>query len=119
LQPATILVVEDEALIAMDIQSLLEEAGYQVMGPVSTIGKAVALLKTGMPDLALLDVNLGGTDVFPLADELALREVKFIFLSGHSSRRLPDAHLGRPLISKPFLPATVLEAIEREVRGHP
>jgi DNA-binding response OmpR family regulator len=119
LNSQTILVVEDEALIAMDIQYLLEEAGYHVLGPASTIGKAVALLETGVPDLALLDVNLGGTDVFPLADELASRDVKFIFLSGHSARRLPEPHLRRPLVSKPFLPATVLEAIRKEIRKTP
>jgi hypothetical protein len=54
-----------------------------------------------------------------VADELASRDVKFIFLSGHSARRLPETHLRRPLISKPFLPATVLEAIRKEMRRHP
>ena len=107
--------VEDEALIAMDLQSILEEAGYNVLDPVGAVAKAFAFLEGSTPDLALLDVNLGGVDVFDLADVLASRNIKMIFLTGHSVRRLPDGHRHRVLVSKPFLPGAVLEAIRREL----
>jgi DNA-binding response OmpR family regulator len=115
LENASILVVEDEALIAMDLQSILEDAGFNVLGPIGTIVNAFAFLERSTPDLALLDVNLGGVDVFALADALALRNIKIIFLTGHSARRLPDGHRHRTLVSKPFLPGTVLEAIRLEL----
>ena len=56
---ARVLVVEDEALIAMDLQALLEEAGYQVLGPANSSAAALALIDNEEPDVALLDVNLG------------------------------------------------------------
>jgi CheY-like chemotaxis protein len=115
LKNASILVVEDEALIAMDLQSILEDAGFHVLGPIGTISKAFAFLERSTPDLALLDVNLGGVDVFALADALASRGIKFIFLTGHSARRLPEGHRHRTLVSKPFLPGTVLDAIQLEL----
>ena len=61
---ARILVVEDEALIAMDLQALLEEAGYHVLGPANSSAAALALIDNDEPDVALLDVNLGRSDAF-------------------------------------------------------
>ena len=68
---ARILVVEDEALIAMDLQALLEEAGYCVLGPANTSEAALALIERDEPDVALLDVNLGRSDAFGVANALA------------------------------------------------
>lgn len=109
--------VEDEALIAMDLQSILEDAGFHVLGPIGTIANAFAFVERSTPDLALLDVNLGGVDVFALADAIASRNIKIIFLTGHSARRLPEGHRHRTLVSKPFLPGTVVEAIRHELAG--
>jgi CheY-like chemotaxis protein len=110
---ASILVVEDEALIAMDLQMLLEEAGYRVLGPVNSTAAAMALLDGSLPDIALLDVNLGRSDVFGVADELAARKTKLIFLTGHTAHRLPDAHRHRPLIGKPYLPQALLQMVQQ------
>lgn len=117
LNQALILVVEDEALIAMDLQFLLEEAGYRVLGPASNVTRAFNLVDKLNPDLALLDVNLGGADVFAFADALASRSVRMIFLTGHSVRRLPETHRHRPLVGKPFLPSIVLDAVRRELQA--
>src|SRR6185295_10525742 len=100
---ACILVVEDEALIAMDLQALLEDAGYRVLGPVNSPKAALAALESEEPDLALLDVNLGGTDVFVVADALAKLNAPIIFLTGHTAQRLPEDHRHRPLLAKPYL----------------
>jgi CheY-like chemotaxis protein len=108
-----ILVVEDEALIAMDLQSLLEGAGYQVLGPCNSPAAAFVVLERSEPDLALLDVNLGGTDVFGIADALAQRKVRIVFLTGHTAQRLPEPHRHRPLVAKPYLPHLLLQAIQR------
>jgi CheY-like chemotaxis protein len=111
--PLTILIVEDETLIAMDLQGLLEDAGYRVLGPVGSVTDALGVLDNEAPDMALLDVNLGGETVFPVASALARRNARIIFLSGHSAQHLPEEHRHRPLVTKPYLPSTVLDAVER------
>lgn len=108
----SVLVVEDEALIAMDLQALLEEAGYRVLGPVNSTAAALALLAGHDPDVALLDVNLGRSDVFSVANELATRKTKLIFLTGHTAQKLPQAHRHRPLVAKPYLPHVLLQAVQ-------
>ena len=108
---ATVLVVEDEALIAMDLQWLLEEAGYRVFGPANSTAAAMALLDGIEPDVALLDVNLGRSDVFGVANELATRKTRVIFLTGHTAQKLPVAHRHRPLVAKPYLPHILLQAV--------
>ena len=99
---ACVLVVEDEALIAMDLQAVLEEAGYRVLGPANSTAAAMALLAGHDPDVALLDVNLGRSDVFGVANELATRKTKLIFLT----------HRHRPLVAKPYLPHVLLAAVQ-------
>ena len=115
---ATVLVVEDEALIALDLQALLEEAGYRVIGPASSPAAALQLLNQSDPDVALLDVNLGRSDVFDVANALATRKTRVIFLTGHTLQRLPQSHQHWPLVSKPFLPHIVLQAV-RDVLAAP
>ena len=109
---AMILVVEDEALIAMDLQALLEEAGYRVLGPANSSAAALALLDSDEPDVALLDVNLGRSDVFGVANVLAERKTEVIFLTGHTVQKLPPAHRHLPLVAKPYLPHVLLQAVK-------
>jgi CheY-like chemotaxis protein len=109
---ASVLVVEDEALIAMDLQTLLEDAGYSVLGPANSTAAAMALLAGHDPDVALLDVNLGRSDVFTVANELATRKTKVIFLTGHTAQKLPQDHRHRPLVAKPYLPHVLLQAVQ-------
>ena len=108
---ATVLVVEDEALIALDLQALLEHAGYRVLGPANSPAVAFNLLEANQPDVALLDINLGRTDAFAIADRLAKQNTKLIFLTGYTVQTLPPAHRHRPLVSKPYLPNMVLQAV--------
>src|SRR5436190_22219363 len=109
----SVLVVEDEALIAMDLQALLEEAGYHVLGPANSTAAAMALLVGNQPDVALLDVNLGRSDVFGVANALADSKTKLIFLTGHTAQKLPQAHRHRPLVAKPYLPHVLLQAVRQ------
>jgi len=97
-----VLVVEDDVLIAMDLEVLLESVGCTVLGPVSSESAALELIEKARPDLALLDVNLNGGNAFGIADKLADKKIPFAFLTGHSAKFLPTAHSARPVFSKPY-----------------
>jgi len=103
LQGLRILVVEDEALIVMEMEDMLTELGCQVVGPVSTVEKALALIGEAEVDGALLDMNLRGEHVLPAAEKLMARNVPFLLVTGYDIRSgnapaLNDA----PRLSKPF-----------------
>src|SRR3546814_11900155 len=77
----TILIVEDEFLIAMDLQLLLEDCGWRVIGPVATVQGALRLLEGELTLVALLDVSLGNALVTPVAEALKMRAVLFALAS--------------------------------------
>jgi two-component system, response regulator PdtaR len=114
-----ILIVEDEALIAMVLADSLEDAGHEVMGPAATMAEALALCEAMTPELALLDIDLGdGSSGVDVARALFERwGVLSIFASGQMMevRRARDIALGH--IRKPYEPRTVLRSVEvaREV----
>jgi DNA-binding response OmpR family regulator len=112
---ASVLVVEDEALIACDLQHMLETNGYRVIGPAASLNRALDLIKDQTPDLALLDVNLGDTTSFALADELTARKCKIIFVSGHSRSWISKSHRSGRMIEKPFLPDVLLATVKEEL----
>lgn len=93
-----ILVVEDEYMLATELQAELEIAGATVIGPAPSVERALALVEE-QPDIdaAVLDVNLGGEPVFPVADMLAGRSVPFVFATGYDDRAISDryAHVKR------------------------
>jgi CheY-like chemotaxis protein len=97
-----VLVVDDDALLAFDLETFLEGEGCVVLGPASTAEAALALLAGELPDAALLDLALGGGTSAPVADALAARGVGFLFVSGHTHAMLPTAHADRPLLAKPW-----------------
>jgi DNA-binding response OmpR family regulator len=77
-----IMIVEDEALIALDLAMAVEEKGAQVVGPFMALPAALAGLETETPDAAILDVDIRGNLVFPLADRLADKGIPFVFQTG-------------------------------------
>lgn len=79
---ANILVAEDEAMIAMQIEMDLEDAGYTVVGPFMSLENCMMALKTEIVDAAVLDVDLAGFDVFPIAFKLEERGTPFVFHTG-------------------------------------
>ncbi|WEK47764.1 MAG: response regulator [Candidatus Andeanibacterium colombiense] len=81
--PRTVLVVEDEFLIAMDLQAMLERSGWQVMGPAPTVAMALDLLESGLPTIALLDINLGNELVTRVAETLKASGVPFAVASAY------------------------------------
>lgn len=108
-----VLVVEDEALIALDVAATLEDAGCIVVGPASTLEKARSEIATSALDAALLDANLAGQPVDELAAALAARGVPFAFLTGYGRAALPVAHRHAPLIRKPFVPREAIDVLGR------
>lgn len=108
-----ILVVEDEPLVAMDIEDVLGEMGVDAVGPASSVEGAMAAVTAGGLDGALLDVNLRGEPVTPVADALAASGTPFVFLTGYGPDGIPAPHRGRPLLIKPFRPGDLVGAVQR------
>lgn len=102
-----ILVVEDETAIAMIIEEVLREAGFEVVGPVSKLGTALSLAQTEILDAAVLDITIRGGLVYPVADILTQRNVPFVLASGYGEWALPEAYRGVPHLSKPFTPEDI------------
>jgi CheY-like chemotaxis protein len=98
-----VLVLEDEALIALQLVETLRRAGCEVVGPVATIAQAAEHLRGGAVDAAILDVNLAGERSYPVADILAAKKVPFAFCTGYAGATdLPERFAGVPTIAKPF-----------------
>lgn len=101
-RPRRILIVEDEYLVALDLAEDLRALGAEVVGPVSSVQKALDTLDaTPRLDGAILDVNLRGIMIFPVADRLAERDVPFFFTTGYDQRIIPDRYAAVPRCEKP------------------
>jgi DNA-binding response OmpR family regulator len=109
---ARILVVEDEMLVAMVLEDQLTEAGCEVVGPAFSVEHAMRLGESEPLDGAVLDINLAGEKVYPVADLLAARNVPFVYVTGFGQAGLREADQGRPMLQKPYLFSS-LEAIVR------
>lgn len=99
---ARVLVVDDEALIAMMLSDLIAEYGHETVGPAHSEGQALELLDTTRVDAAILDVTLGDQDSFNVADVLGRRGIPFAFATGHGVHAMPDAYRDYRTVSKPF-----------------
>jgi len=103
-----ILLVEDEALVAMLIEEALSNAGAAMIGPFSAVGPALAAILAERPELAILDLNLAGESSLPVADDLVARGVPIVFASGYGAAGLPPRYRQRPMLAKPFDPAELI-----------
>ncbi|HEX2216475.1 MAG TPA: response regulator [Xanthobacteraceae bacterium] len=106
-QPRRVLVVEDEILIGMLLEDMLGDLGYEVAATASRVDEAVKLAHEVSVDAAILDVNLNGQDVYPVAEVLAARGIPFVFATGYGERGLPQAYHERPTLPKPFQQETL------------
>ena len=97
-----ILVVEDEYLIRMLLEDMLVDLGYEVAAAVGTVAEASEAAANGQFDAAILDVNVDGKEIYPVADILAKRGVPFVFVSGYGEDSLAERYRGRPSLQKPF-----------------
>ncbi|HET7634418.1 MAG TPA: response regulator [Burkholderiales bacterium] len=111
-----VLLVEDESVVAMLLEDILGELGCKVVGPVARVDKAIEMAQHETLDAAILDVNLNGHDVYPVADALAARSIPFIFATGYGRDSLRPPYDDRPLLQKPFQQRDV-DAAFAEVRA--
>jgi CheY-like chemotaxis protein len=112
-----ILVIEESAVVALDLQRILREAGYRVVGPAPSVTDAKRLIARGPIDCAVLDIDLKGGKAFALADHLDLCGIPIVFATGDPHRDLPEEHAHRTRITKPYAKEQVLEAVERAISG--
>lgn len=113
----SILVVEDEALVAMLVEDALIDAGFAVIGPARSVAEALALLARESPAAAVLDLNLGGETSIGVADALAARGIPFLVATGYGSAGLPPTHRHVPVLPKPYDPLDLTNMIEKLCGG--
>ncbi len=109
--PARILIIEDEPLLALDLEDTLVDAGFAVAGTARTLAMALALIDSAKYDAAIVDANLGGVSASPAASALSALGVPYIVFSGYSPEQhrgpFPDAHF----IQKPCRPDQLVQAL--------
>jgi DNA-binding response OmpR family regulator len=107
-----ILIIEDEPMIALDLQDLLEDAGFVVVGVAGKLEKALALIESTAIDAAIVDANLGGQSSSPAAAALTARRVPFIVLSGYSMKQQEAAFSKALFVQKPCRPDQLINALK-------
>lgn len=108
-----VLVVEDEALVAMAIEDTLEEFGCEVVGVASRIDTAKTAIRARDFDCAILDINVHGEPIYPVAEKLDEQHVPFIFLTGYDTKEVMQAFRDHPVLHKPLEPWALREALAR------
>lgn len=115
-----ILIVEDEYLIAVDLETALQDAGATVFGPVSDIERALEIATASFPlDGAVLDINLQGEMVFPAAAKLAEQNIPLVFVTGYEGRRIPEDFSNAPCLTKPFDNRALIENLATVIGSGP
>jgi CheY-like chemotaxis protein len=107
-----VLVVEDETMISMLIEDMVSDLGAEVVGPAARFEQAMTLALEADFDLAVLDVNLDGLVVYPIADVLHDRGIPFIFMTGYDSSVIPESYQHDRVLTKPFTNQTFIDALE-------
>lgn len=113
-----ILVVEDESLVAMLLETILDDLGCETVGPVASVAEALNVIAARDDiDGGLLDVNVAGVEIFPVAEALEARGLPFVFSTGYGEGGLPEIWRGRITLQKPFTEAAVQAALFKALNG--
>jgi CheY-like chemotaxis protein len=112
-----ILVVEDEAIVSFLIEDMLIALGCAEVWHAGHVDQALALLANAKPDAAVLDVNLSGTLVYPVAERLAQLRVPFFFATGYGQKGIAPEWSQKPVIQKPFDQAALERALGTAIGG--
>jgi CheY-like chemotaxis protein len=113
----SVFLVEDEVMIRMMVADMLEELGYSVAAEAGEINEAIKLAQSTEFDLAILDVNVNGKVISPVAQLIKARNRPFIFATGYGSSGLPEEYRDRPALQKPFQLETLARMIESALKG--
>ena len=108
-----VLIVEDEALVGMALEDALEFLGIEVAGVAGTVDEALTRVEADNFDGAILDVQLHGKDVLPVAESLERRGIPFVFATGYGKAGLPEKYRDAPVLQKPFMPAELKDILAR------
>ncbi len=115
-----VLIVEDEMLVAMELESLLAEHGCDVVGPAPTVQRALALLDGEPPDAAILDLNLAGHTAVPVAAALNARGIPFLLATGYGSAQSREPELeAAPRVDKPVSHDRLVRTLARILEPGP
>jgi DNA-binding response OmpR family regulator len=112
----SVLIVEDEPLVAMELEDTVRQAGFHVRACVGSLEKALSVVRAGELDVAVLDCNLRGESIVPVAAALEQRHKPFLFVSGYGRSHLPLQYAEAPFVPKPFEPAALVCALENLLR---
>ena len=113
----TVFLVEDEVMIRMMVADMLEELGYSVAAEAGEIGEALRLVQSTDFDLAILDVNVNGKVITPVAELIKSKGRPFIFATGYGSSGLPEEYRDRPALQKPFQLETLAQVIDSTLKS--
>ena len=116
-QGGSVFLVEDEVMIRMMVADMLEELGFRVAAEAGEINEAMKLAESADFDVAILDVNVNGKVISPVAELIRARNRPFIFATGYGSQGLPEEYRDRPALQKPFQIATLGKMIEGALKG--
>jgi CheY-like chemotaxis protein len=97
-----IFIVEDELMIRMLLEDMLEDLGYEIADTAGRVDEAIVMARQGKFDAAILDVNLNGQSINPVAAVLVERGVPFVFATGYGKQGIPESYRNRPTLQKPF-----------------
>ena len=114
LRGQAVLVVEDEALVAMEFASVLQQQGCNILGLASNVARALSLIEKQRPDAALLDLNLNGTSALPVAARLIEQNVPFVVVSGYGAPSSDERELRQaPRLMKPVRESELVQALRQ------
>src|SRR5215210_3587188 len=116
-QKCRVLVIEDEALVAMLIEDMIHDSGDEVVGSACRLSDALVLVQETQADVAVLDLNLGGALAYPVADVLRQRGVPMVFTSGYGSAAPVNHFQDCPILDKPFDQNSLEQAIGTALRS--
>ncbi len=113
----SVLLVEDEVMIRMMVADMLEELGYAIVAEAGDIDEGVRLVQATDFDIAILDVNVNGKVISPVAEAIQMRGIPFVFATGYGVQGVPERFRDRPTLQKPFQIETLARTIEATLKG--
>ncbi|WP_029011231.1 response regulator [Azospirillum halopraeferens] len=106
-----VLLVEDEAMVAMMLEDMLGDLGCRIIGPAASVAAALELAADPALDGAILDVNVGGEPIYPVAEALTARGIPFVFTTGYGAADIDARFADAPALQKPFSPPSLYDAL--------